>query len=412
MAESSELISFELARQCVLDHCKPLPVQSLPLADAAGLHLAHDIAAPFDLPPFTSSAMDGFGVRVSDVESASPAAPVTLRITETIFAGQRPTTPLSPGWAVKIMTGALVPPGVEAVVMREFTSEEAGSVLIRRPTTKGESIRPAGEEFRAGQVILRAGQRATPAALGLLATIGHSLVDVRMPPTVAVLVTGDELAPSGQALAVGQRYDSNSVSLLTACRAEAISDVCVEHVPDDRDALVSAFRRWQDRCDVLLTVGGVSAGDRDYVPRALQECGATIHFHRAAIKPGKPILFATLQRDRDRVLSFGLPGNPVSALLTFHLFVKPALRRMMGAERVLPLTLGAALATSLHKEVGRLEFVRAVLHNENGENTVHPLAGRESHMLGALASANCLIHFQAEAERLPAGSCVTVELLD
>jgi molybdopterin molybdotransferase len=403
------MISFEEARRIVLGHAKPLKVTRTPLTNLTKRFLAEPLIAPFDVPRFDNSAVDGYGVKIADLSHVTPEQPATLRVNGTIRAGDVPRGDVSRGTCVKLLTGAVVPSSVEAVVMKEFTTQDAEAVKIARPVVRGENIRRVGAEFRIGQEILAKGTRVTPPVLGLLASFGFDEFPVHDTPKIALIVTGNELVQTGEQLTEGKIYDSISPALNAACRQLGIGEVSVMHARDDENEIAQSIARAMTVADVVITVGGASVGDFDYVKPALQAVGATIHFSQVAMKPGKPNVFATM--DGKSKLIFGLPGNPVSALVSFHVLVKPALLTMMGASDVAPKMFRARLGVPIRKSGGRLEFVRATLNVNDHELVAVPVSGQESHMLGGLAMADCLIHFPIESESLTERDYVCVEML-
>jgi molybdopterin molybdotransferase len=408
------VISFEAARSLVIEHAHPLPIATVALAAAAGRFLAEEIKAPFDMPRFDNSAVDGFCVRLADVEKASNETPVALRLAGTIRAGEIAGCTPGAGEAVKIMTGASVPQGTEAVVMREFCEEASGTVTVHRSAQAGENIRRAGGEYRQGQTVLSAGTRCSPPVLGQLVSLGMARVAVHARPRVAIISTGDELVEPGGELGEAGVYDGNSVALAAACYALGVRECRLSHASDQLDDVIRTLRQAVSEADVVITVGGVSVGDYDFVRDALAAAGARTHFTRVAMKPGKPNVFATApaqDASGKTRLFFGLPGNPVSALVSFHHFVRPALLLVMGAREVSPLLVSARMGTPLRKRAGRLEFVRATLAYEENGVIAYPTGGQDSHMLGGLCAAHCLIHFPAESVKLDEGETVTVELL-
>lgn len=406
------MISFDAARALVLHHSRPLAVQSLDIRHALGQYLAEAIIAPFAAPRFDNSAVDGYGVRLADVENATNETPAVLRLAGVSRAGHPAQRALRPGEALKIMTGAPVPQGVEAIIMREYCEERENTVALCRKAAPGENIRREAGEFQAGQTVLRQGDRITPPVVALLSAFGITQVLVHTAPRVSILSSGDELVTAGERLAESSIYDSNLPSLSAACRGLGISPVREYRVPDDPTFVTNELRSAAADSDVVITIGGVSVGDFDYVRDALEVIDATVHFTKVAMKPGKPNVFATYSGDGGRTgLIFGLPGNPVSALISFHHFVRPSLLGMMGSPQSEPLILQAVLQTALAKKPGRLEFVRARLATESGQPTVQPTAGQDSQMLGGLSAADCLIHFPADARELSAGQTVSVELL-
>jgi molybdopterin molybdotransferase len=406
------MIPFSEAVQKILAQVEPSPVIQVRLAHVTGYALAHPVLTASPIPRFDASAMDGFGVHASDVAKATPASPIRLRILNTIRAGDRPTNrPLPPGSAVKILTGAPVPAAVDAIAVREICQEQDGEVFVTGPVRLGEHIRRAGHEFQAGDTVLPAGTRISPPVVGLLATLGYATVPVHRKPTVGIVVTGSELVRPGHRLRPGKIYDANSFTIDAALREMHLPPSSLSHAEDDPAVLQHTLSQALARNEVILAVGGVSVGDYDFVRSVCEEMGVVSHCWQIAIKPAKPTYFGTLNTAAGRKLIFGLPGNPVSALLAFQQFVRPALLKMLGARDAASFMLTAVLAQELRKRAGRHEFVRGIVSECDDRLVVTATTGQDSHMLGGLAQANCLIHFPAEYAYLPAGSLVNVELL-
>lgn len=402
------MIAYEEALSLVLQHAHPLEAIFVPLSQAFGYSLADPLTARMDMPRFDNAAMDGFGVRVADVADASETLPARLRLVSLVRAGDAAGPEVASGTAVKILTGAPVPAGVDAVVMREFCREQHGDVLVTRSVKPGENIRRRGDEFHQNDLVLPEGLRLNPAGVGLLATMGYATVPVYRKPSVALIVTGNELVTPGEPLGPGQLFDANTSTLASALHAMGIVDVRCSSAKDTLDDIRANLSDALAWADLIITVGGVSVGDYDFVRDASQSLAIQTRCWQVAMKPGKPFYFGT----RDRQLICGLPGNPVSALLTFCQFVRPALRRLMGASGVDPLTLTAILTTPLRKKAGRIEFVRGITSRQDGRLMVTPTTGQDSHMLGGFAQANCLIHVPQEATTWAAGEPITVTLLE
>jgi molybdopterin molybdotransferase len=408
------MITYEEALSVVLENTPLLKVESVALDELSGRVLAEDIKAPFDLPLFDNSAVDGYGVAVADVLDASDERPVKLPLTGVLRAGDAGQLNLAPANSMKILTGAVVPPGVEAVVMREYCQEIGSAVLVRRSASAGENIRPQGAEYRRGETILRRGLPVTPPVVGMIASLGLLQAKVYGLPAAAVISTGNEIVPPGVDLQPGQIYDSNSYALKAALRGFGVSEVAGYHAPEDEEKTEEALRAALAVCDLVVCAGGVSVGDFDFVTAACNKVGVRCKIWKVSIKPGKPVYFGTLNSGEKKKLIFGLPGNPVAALVTLHLFVRPALLKMTGMapERAQPLLFHAVLEKDLRKRPNRMEFVRGVVRAEGGQLRVAPTTGQDSHMLGGLCNATCLIHFGKDESRLSAGDQVLVELLD
>jgi len=371
----SSLLSIDEALALVLEWVQPLEGEDVPVARAAGRVVAEPALAVTDLPPFDSSAMDGYAVRAADT-------PGSLTVVGHSAAGKPESRELGAGEAIVISTGAVVPEGADAVVPVERTSGEVEVEGVR----PGENVRPRGGDARTGEVIVERGDVLRPAQLGALAAAGVVLVRCARRPRVCVLATGSELRAPGEQLAPGEIYESNSV-LLAAQLESAGAEVTVLHsVGDDEGATRAALERGLDS-DVLVTSGGVSVGPHDLVRGALAELGAEEVFWRVAVRPGKPIAFAV----RGGTLVFGLPGNPVSSLVGFELFVRPALLALQGARDPGPAYLPGRLGATLQRNEHRDDLVRARTRIEDGAVVLEPLTGQESHMIVRSASASALV---------------------
>lgn len=409
------MISYDEAKRLILEEVTPLPQHQVKLEALAGSFLSQPVTAKFAMPRFDNSAVDGYGVLVADLAGVTETAPAKLRLLGEIAAGSDEEFKLKTGTAIKILTGGHVPPSVEAVVMREYCAEHDGILHVSKTAKPGDNIRRAGDEFKTGEQVLPAGIRVNPAVIGLLATLGYASFTAHTKPKVAIVTTGDELIQPGNQLRDGQIYDSNSYALQAALAALGIEEWFVHHARDTMKSTKQAFSFAIEQADVILSSGGVSVGDYDYVKPTLEEMGVETVFWRIAIKPGKPVYFGTLQQPRrtQKKLIFGLPGNPVSVLVTFNEFVKPALLKMMGDTRHHSMLLPAVLQKSLRKQPGRRDLVRGTLSlSENGQLQVMPTVGQDSHMLSGLCIAECLIHFEEQLETLPEGSSVAVHILN
>ncbi len=397
------MLTYDDALARILARIGPLAPEDTPLTDALGRVLAEEVTTPFPLPPFANSSMDGFAVRAGDIG----ALPTTLPVAGDIAAGATTVPTLLPGQALRIMTGAPVPPGADAVVPVEDTEAREGGTAFLEAVTEGQCIRPAGEEAAAGSVVLRAGTILRPAHIGLAATVGRATLRTYPRPRVAVLSTGDELIEPGQALGFGQIYNSNAYAL-AALVADAGGVVTHRlHARDTPEALRQAFDTAED-ADVLITSGGVSVGDYDYVKSVFAERG-TVDFWKVAIRPGKPVAFGRWGGTH----FFGLPGNPSSTIVTFELFVRPALRRLAGHTELTRPAVTATLTEPASHTPGRQSYQRAVVTRAaEGQAEVRALTKQGSGMLLPMTEANALLVLPADTERLPTGASVTVLLLD
>lgn len=392
----------------------PTPVESRPLADALGLALARDLISPIPLPPFDNSAMDGYAVRAQDVADADEATPVRMPIAEDIPAGRTDSPPLRPGTAHRIMTGAALPPGADSVVPVEHTGGyppgAVGEVRIDRPARLGAHIRRAGEDVEAGTVVLAAGTLMGAAQIGLAAAVGLAEVPVRRPPTVLVLSTGSELVEPGRPLEHGQIYESNGAMLAAAVTEAGGVAERLRFVPDDVAEFLSVLsRRFEDDPpDLLLTSGGVSAGAFEVVKDALADRG--VEFVRVAMQPGGPQGAGRLTGFAADVAAVTLPGNPVSSQVSFEVFVRPALRAAMGHPYPDRAAVRVPLGEPLRAPRGKRQFRRGTLDALGG--TVRTVGGPGSHLLSAMARADCLIALNGDREEYAAGDEVEVWLLE
>jgi molybdopterin molybdotransferase len=388
------LVSIVEAQRLVLDRIERLPAESIPVDDARGRVLAEPGKAAVDLPPFDSSAMDGFALRAADTPGKLP---VSFRIA----AGSPAPRALEPGEAMGIATGGVVPAGADAVIPFEYVVEMDNNIELTDPVSVGASIRPAGGDVRLGEVVVDAGMHLGPAQLGALAAAGVAEVVVARRPKACVLATGSELRRPGEPLGAGQVYEANGL-LLTAQLESAGAEVeRLSPVADDEAAHREALSRGL-AADVLVTSGGVSVGPHDLVRKVEAELGVEEVFWGVAMKPGKPISFGVL----DGRLVFGLPGNPVSALVGFELFVRPALLALQGAADPLPRFERGRLAAPLVSNAHRDELVRARLHAGGDGPVLDPLAGRESHMIVRAAAADALVLVPMGERELSSGDSV------
>lgn len=404
------MISFAQALEIVLSAASPLGTVSVHIEKASGYCLARPVSTPDPIPRFDNSAVDGYGVMASDIANASSASPVQLALIGTIGAGGSDANALHSGQAVKIFTGGAIPPGVDAVIMREDV-QESNSIIVTQPVQSGTHIRRAGEEFQPGQIVLESRARVTPAVIGLLAQLGVASVEVYRIPTVALIITGSEFGASGRPLSAGQIYDSNTPALVAALMSCGIDSIETFRIEDASDPLRACLKEALPTHDVIITVGGISMGDFDYVRPVLTALGVEQKYWQVAMKPGKPNYFGTyLSRGEMKKLVFGLPGNPVSALVSFLLLVKPALHTILGRAGVgSPDLFTARLTKSFRSESGRLEFVRGRLRITAAGWEVEPVGRQGSHMLGGLTEADCFIHCPEQAEHFEAGQSVAVQ---
>lgn len=397
------MLPLEQARERILSLVHPLPTESVPLREAAGRTVAEEIAAQCDLPSFDNSAMDGYAVRAQDTSQASLESQVLLRLAGRAPAGKVYAGVLSAGECVRVFTGSPLPAGADAVIMQEDTNvlpNDPGRVRLLCPVQPQENVRFQGADVRRGSVIVPAGARVNAARLALLAAAGCAEIAVRQRPVTGLIATGDELVEAGRPLGSGQIYESNRSALAALCHEAGAYPRIYPLVPDDLNATRAALQSALAACDVVVTSGGVSIGEMDFVKDAFTGLGGELSFWKVAIKPGKPFVLGVWEGK----LLFGLPGNPVSGFVTFLLLVRPALRRMQGAvQELLPVRPGI-LAEPLENAGDRRHFVRVVL-DDAGQVRVPGL--QASHMLGSLSESNGLVDVPPQST-LEAGAQVPV----
>ena len=394
MSHSGELTPVEEHLAEILATITPLTPTELGLNDIGGLVLAEDVSAVSALPSFDNSGMDGYAVRVEDVAAATEEKPVTLPVTAEVAAGDTGAYALQPGTAIKIMTGAMLPHGAEAVVPVEWTDGGSARVSIRAGAEYGSSVRLAGEDAKAGEVLVTAGTRLRPMHVAVIAAAGRGSVLVRPRPRVVVLSTGNELAEPGTPLVPGRIWDSNSFMLAAAAREAGALAYRQAILPDHPDQVLPAIEDQLARADLMVTTGGVSmGGEHDVVKAALQQLG-TITFRKVAMQPGMPQGFGTIALPAavtagDRVPIFTLPGNPVSAYVSFQVFARPAIAALQGYDGLGLEKVQAELTGPLRSPAGRRSFLRGVLDRAAGKVT--PLTGQGSHQIATLGKANALV---------------------
>lgn len=393
----------------VLQGVGPLKPYDQPLLEAIGLPLCEDIVSPIDLPRFTNSAMDGYAVRAVDVESATGDDPVTLPVVGESAAGTSKPYAMAPGTAIKIMTGAPIPANADAVVPIEATDGGTASVAVYEPRRRGEHVRPAGEDITSGEVVLEEGAVLGPREIGLLASIGLPRVRSRPRPRVVVVSTGTELREPGATLDFDSIYDGNSYLLAAAARSLGAIAYRVGISSDDPREFTDLLTDQLVRADLVVTSGGVSRGSYDVVKEALTGLG-TVEFVDVAMQPGKPQGFGAVGEDSTPILT--LPGNPVSAFVSFEVFVVPVLRRMMGLLPYRRPLVHATLAADLQSPAAKRQYVRADFEVTPRGARVTPAGGVGSHLIGGLAHANALIVVGEDETALNMGDTAKVLVLD
>jgi molybdopterin molybdotransferase len=408
-APAQDLKSVDAQLEDVLAAVSPLSPIELTLQDAHGCVLAEDVTASFPLPPFDNSAMDGYAVRSADVAGASESTPVTLHVVGDIAAGSSGAYSVQPGLCVRIMTGAPMPSGADAVVPVEATDGGVAQVAIHNAVGVGAYVRRTGEDAAAGTSVLAAGTHLGATQIGLLAAVGRDRVSARPRPRVVVLSTGNELVDAGTPLSHGKIPDSNRLLLTTAAREAGGIAFRVGIVPDDPRQLLDTLEDQLIRADVVVTSGGVSVGAYDVVKEAINRIGE-VRFDRVAMQPGMPQAFGVIGPDRTPF--FGLPGNPVSAYVSFEVFVRPALRRMLGVEPINRPVVRARLTGPVTSPPGKRSFARAQLSVTGGTYSATPIGGSGSHLIASLAGANCFVVVPEKVTELEAGATVSVMLLE
>ncbi len=408
LVDDGRLLPYAEALSLVLANAHPVGTETVLLEDALGAYLAEPATALHHSPRFEQSAMDGYAVILSDVAGATTDHPVTLELVGELPAGDQSLLTLKPGQTIKVFTGSRLPGGAEAVVMKEYVTLQGTKAEIAWQVKDGNHIRRVGEEFQRGDEILPIGTRVTPPVIGLLAFLGRKSIAVGRHPTVTVITMGDELIAPGEKPEPGQVNDANGPAIVAALKALGLTRIRLTRVSDDKDALREAMAAGLHDHDLLITVGGASVGDYDFV----HECRAALEirdmFAKVAIKPGKPNLFGL---GPDGTPVFGLPGNPVSALVSFHQLVKPAVARMMGATGHPATELPAKLTETVGKKKGRLNWLRGILSFDESVDpdlTATMVSGQGSHMLSGLATANALLEIPAGSDGISSGEKVQV----
>jgi molybdopterin molybdotransferase len=400
-------ISVADAQSRVLDAVRPFDIERVALVDALGRVLREDIVAEWDVPASDNSAMDGYAVRSSDLAGASDGSPVGLNVVADVPAGTEAAVRVEPGQAARIMTGAPLPPGADSIAQVEITDGGSDVVRIFREVKPGANVRRRAEDIEGGRLVLDSGARIGSGEIGVLATVGRGEVAVARRPTVAILSTGSELVDPGVRPGPGQVTNSNAFALAALVRELGGDPHVVGRVADSLEATVDALRDAL-ACDIVLTSGGVSVGAYDYVKDAVRAIGAETKFWRVAMKPGKPILFAV---GADRLI-FGLPGNPVSSMVGFHLFVGPAIRKGLGlSSGWRPPVVRARAGAAMKSKGDRLTFLRVRVRSEDGALVAYPMKLQGSGVTSSMIAANGLATVPQGTTAVDEGSTVEVVLI-
>jgi molybdopterin molybdotransferase len=402
----SDHLDVATARRAILERLQPVAGwERVAVRGALGRVLAQDVIAPCNVPAHDNSAMDGYAVRAADLDAGAETA---LRVVGSAFAGRPFSGSVGAGQAVRIMTGAAIPPGADTIVVQEVCRREGEQVFIPAGQQPGQHLRRAGEDLAAGAAALAAGARCGPAELGLVASLGIAEVVVRRPLRVAFFSTGDEIASIGRPLAPGEVYDSNRYTLYGALRRLGCELLDMGVVADDRAALEAAFRDAAAAADVVITSGGVSVGEADFIRDMMAKLGE-VSFWKLAIKPGRPMAFGRI----GGAWLFGLPGNPVAVLVTFYQFVQDALLRLAGVDPLPPPNLfPASCAHPIRKQPGRREFMRGRLLRDGGPPRVALAGAQGSGVLRSMAEADCFIVLTEDCAGVAAGDTVLVQPFD
>lgn len=394
--------TFEEARRIICDSVAPLGIERVSLLDAPGRVLAEEITSPWDMPLCDNSAMDGFAVRAADC----CIIPVTLRVTGSIAAGGTVSGPVEPGCAIRIMTGAPVPPECDAVIPFEDTDDRGDTVTVREPVRLRQHIRFTGEDVASGETIITAGIVIRSPEISMLASAGRAMVPVFRRARVAILSTGDELVELGEPLLPGKIINSNILSLAAAVKEIGAEPLLLGIARDDRESHVTKMTEGL-KADALITSAGVSAGDRDLVRDVLAELGVRQLFWKVQIRPGGPTAFGM----KGETPVFSLPGNPVSTLVTFEEFVRPALLKMMGHRRIIRQILPATLMNDVRKKPGSTMFLRVRIEVGEGGYRAYSSGGQQTGLLKTMLRADAFVLLPADCTEVRAGESVNIQLL-
>src|SRR3972149_1735927 len=406
------MISVEAALEIILSEIKPLGMERVNILSAMGRVLGENIVADTNNPPWDNSAMDGYAVRAVDTKEASKDQPVTLQIIEDLPAGYVAKKSVKRGQTIRIMTGAPMPNGADAVIMVEETErpEARGKrqeVKVFKEAKVGDNVRKAGEDFKKGDIVLRKRMTIRPAEIGMLAAVGKPNVYVYQQPNVAVLSTGDELIEIEEAPMNGKIRNSNSYAIAAQIKACGATPIQLGIARDTKKDLKEKLE-FGLTADCIVSSGGVSVGDFDFVKDVLKQMGSEMRFWKVAMKPGKPLAFGVIANKP----AFGLPGNPISSMVAFEQFARPAILKMMGKKDIFKRAFDALLTKPIKKKAGRMNFERAALEQKDGQFYVTPLEGQGSGILSSMVKANCLIILSEDAKDVEKDSKVKVQPMD
>ena len=401
-AHEPQSLSVSEAQQRITDLIKAITAwEKCSIRNSLDRNLHNPISSPIQVPAHNNSAMDGYAIHGSDISGNH----FSLLQIGTAFAGHPYVGKVNKGECIRIMTGAMMPNDCDTVVMQEHVEVDGQMITVHGKQLKGQNVRFAGEDIQVGDIVLEEGHKLTPADLGMIASLGFSEVTVKRKIRVAFFSTGDELRSIGQSLEAGQIYDSNRYTLYGMLKRLGVDPIDMGVVADDKDALRTALQLASDQADVVLTSGGVSVGEADYIKEMLEELGQ-VDFWKIAMKPGRPLAFGKI----NDTLFFGLPGNPVSVMVTFYQFVTPALQQLAGNKVVRKNTVQVNCVSPIRKRAGRFEFQRGILFtNANGETEVKTTGQQGSGILRSMSSANCFILLEESCDGIEPNSTVTVQ---
>ncbi|MCG9479215.1 MAG: molybdopterin molybdotransferase MoeA [Actinomycetia bacterium] len=399
------MISVEEAKRLVLDSRFECKIIKTPILDSLGKVLAEDIAASEDIPIYDNSAMDGYAVIANDVKGADKSYPITLMIAGgSIPAGKVPNTEIEPGSCIPIMTGAVMPKGSDSVVMKEDVQRDGKSILVFREVKPGDNVRYRGEDIKKSDIVLKNSEVISPAVIGVLASLGIRTVKTFQPPRIGVIATGDELLEIDKKLKKGMVRDSNSYSLSAQIMETGAEYNRYGIIRDDEEVLKKSIKKALKENDILLLSGGISVGDYDFVKDTLEDIGADLIFWRVNQKPGKPLAFF---KYKDRFI-FGLPGNPVSVMVCFEIYVRPLIRKMMGFEKLFRAKVIAEALHEFRNKKGRANFARVILEKKDGKYFFSSTGMQGSGILTSMVKANGIAFFPSDIGDVKKGNIAEV----